>query len=108
MNDLADRRQEEKERRRGEILDAVEAVAASRGWDAMTMDEVARKARLSRALVYVYFKDKTDLLFGVGARGLSVLKQKFVEGIALHPSGIEQVEAMGRAYLSFSQEYPVY
>jgi len=31
------------------------------GWDAVTMDQVARRARLSRALVYVYFRDKPDL-----------------------------------------------
>jgi AcrR family transcriptional regulator len=43
MNDLADRRQEEKERRRAEILDAAEAVAATHGWDEMTMDQVARR-----------------------------------------------------------------
>jgi len=49
MNDLAERRHEEKERRRAEILDAAEAVAASEGWDDMTMDQVARRARLSRA-----------------------------------------------------------
>jgi len=60
MNYIAERRLEEKERRRAEILDAAEAVTARFGWDAMTMDRVARKARLSRALVYVYFKDKTD------------------------------------------------
>ncbi len=41
-------------------------MATSVGWDAMTMDQVARKARLSRALVYVYFKDKMDLMFGIG------------------------------------------
>jgi len=34
------------------------------------MDRVARKARLSRALVYVYFKDKTDLMFGIGERAM--------------------------------------
>jgi len=58
MNYLAERRQEEKERRRAEILDAAEGVAASVGWDELTMDQVARRARLSRALLYVYFKDK--------------------------------------------------
>jgi len=53
MSYIAERRQEEKERRRAEILDAAEAVCAEVGWDAMTMDQVARKARLSRALLYV-------------------------------------------------------
>ena len=70
MSYIAERRQEEKERRRAEILDATEAVAAEVGWDAMTMDQVARKARLSRALLYVYFKDKQDLLFGICERAL--------------------------------------
>lgn len=108
MNYLAERRQEEKERRRAEILDAVEAVAAVRGWDAMTMDEVARKARLSRALVYVYFKDKTDLLFGIGERSINTLRRKFDEAATSHERGLDQLSAMGRAYLAFSQEYPVY
>ena len=64
---------EEKERRRAEILDAAEAVAAAEGWEDMTMDQVARRARLSRALLYVYFTDKTDLMFGVGERAMSIL-----------------------------------
>ena len=108
MNDLADRRNEEKERRRAEILDAAEVVAASEGWDDMTMDQVARRARLSRALLYVYFTDKTDLLFGVGERAMSILMQRCTEGAARHKRGITQLEAIGKAYVAFSQEFPVY
>ena len=73
MNYVTERRQEEKERRRADILDAAEQVAASVGIEAMTMDEVARTARLSRALLYVYFQDKSDLLFGLCGRGLEQL-----------------------------------
>ncbi|HSY07286.1 MAG TPA: TetR/AcrR family transcriptional regulator [Steroidobacteraceae bacterium] len=108
MNDLAERRTEEKERRRTEILDAAEAVAASEGWDDMTMDQVARRARLSRALLYVYFTDKTDLLFGVGDRAMSILTQRCSEAAARHRRGITQLEAISRAYVEFSQEFPVY
>jgi AcrR family transcriptional regulator len=108
MSYIAERRQEEKERRRAEILDAAEAVAASVGWDAMTMDQVARKARLSRALLYVYFKDKTDLLFGVCERALVALTRRFGEAISRHRRGLDQIVAIGRAYIAFSQEFPVY
>jgi AcrR family transcriptional regulator len=108
MNDLANRRSEEKERRRAEILDAAEAVAASEGWDDMTMDQVARRARLSRALLYVYFTDKNDLLFGVGERATSLLMQRCSQAAARHERGIAQLEAIGRAYVAFSQEFPVY
>ena len=86
MNDLVDRRNEEKERRRAEILDAAEVVAASEGWDDMTMDQVARRARLSRALLYVYFTDKTDLLFGVGERAMSILMQRCTDGAVSSPA----------------------
>jgi AcrR family transcriptional regulator len=108
MNYIAERRQEEKERRRAEILDAAETVAASTGWDELTMDQVARKARLSRALLYVYFKDKTDLLFGICGRALATLRQRFEEAVARNKRGLDQMVGLGRAYIAFSQEFPVY
>ena len=108
MNYIAERRQEEKERRRAEILDAAEAVCAVVGWDDMTMDQVARKARLSRALLYVYFKDKQDLLFGLCERALGILGQRFTEAVSRQKRGFEQMLAIGRAYVAFSQEFPVY
>lgn len=61
MSYLTERRQEEKDRRRAEIVEAAEALYAETGWDGITMDQVARRARLSRALLYVYFEDKQDL-----------------------------------------------
>ena len=48
MSYLTARRQEEKDRRRTEIVDAAEALYAETGWDAITMDQVARRARYSR------------------------------------------------------------
>lgn len=102
------RRQEEKDRRRNEILDAAEAVFAQVGPEKATMDQVARKARLSRALLYVYFDDKVDLHMGVCERGLMELRRRFVAAAARHKSGISKVEAIGQAYVAFARECPVY
>jgi TetR/AcrR family transcriptional regulator len=107
MNLLADRRREEKERRRDEILDAAAAVAGQFGLDAITMDQVARQARLSRALLYVYFKDKNDLHLGLCERALELLLQRFVAETAKAPSGRDKLGAMGRAYIAFAQQFPV-
>ena len=107
MSYIAERRQEERDRRRGEIVDAAEALYAELGWDAVTMDAVARKARLSRALVYVYFKDKRDLHFALVERALEELRVRF-EAVAGHGRGLDQCEAIGRAYLAFSRELPHY
>jgi len=107
MSYIAERRLEEKERRRAEIVDAAEAAGREVGLDALTMDDVARRARLSRALLYVYFQDRADLFFGLSERAMTMLHGRFLEAAERNRTGLEQVSAMGRAYVAFSQEFPV-
>ncbi|MGI9245285.1 MAG: TetR/AcrR family transcriptional regulator [Steroidobacteraceae bacterium] len=108
MSYIAERRQEEKDRRRAEILDAAEALYAETGWDAVTMDQVARRARLSRALLYVYFRDKKDLHLGLVERALIALREAVVVARQGYDSGLQQVEAIGRAYLRYAKDTPHY
>jgi AcrR family transcriptional regulator len=106
MSYVAVRREEEKERRRGDMVDAAEELYAKFGWDAVTMDRVAKSARLSRALLYVYFRDKNDLLHAITERALIELREKFDAATATHRLGIDKVQAIGRAYVLFQQEKP--
>jgi AcrR family transcriptional regulator len=105
MSYIAERREEEKERRRGEFLDAAESLYAKEGWEAVTMDQVARTARLSRALVYVYFRDKEDLLFAIGERAMKLLYQRFAAALETPGSGRDKVDAIGRAYMGYALEF---
>lgn len=102
------RRKDERDRRREDLLDAAEAAFAQDGFDAARMEDIARRARVSRALVYLYFKDKQDLQFAVALRGLELLRRRFAEARARHRLGIDQVSAIGRSYIAFVQEFPVY
>jgi len=106
MSYIAMRREEEKERRRAEIVDAAEQLYAEVGWDAVTMENVAKTARLSRALIYVYFRDKGDLLHAITERALLELRERFVVAATSHPLGLDKVQAIGRAYVLFQQEKP--
>jgi AcrR family transcriptional regulator len=106
MSYVAVRREEEKERRRAEMVDAAEALYAEFGWDAVTMDRVARSARLSRALLYVYFRDKNDLLHAITERALIELRERFIAVAGTQRLGIDQVQSIGRAYVLFQQEKP--
>ena len=108
MSYITERRQEERDRRRAEIVDAAEALYAESGWDAITMDQVARQARLSRALLYVYFRDKGDLHFALVERSLDELRRRFERARAGCARGIDEVEAIGHAYLEFSRQLPHY
>lgn len=103
-----DRRHDERERRREDLLDAAEAVFAEAGFDAARMDDIARRARVSRALLYLYFKDKQELQFALALRGLDILRGRFAEARQRHPRGLDQIRAIGRAYIGFVQEFPVY
>ena len=108
MSYIAERREDEKERRRGEILNAAEALYVDKGWEAVTVDQVARSARLSRALVYVYFRDKEDLLFAIGERAMRLLRERFTAALGTRRTGMDQIEAIGRAYIGYAHEFPHY
>jgi AcrR family transcriptional regulator len=108
MSYIVERRSEEKERRRAEILDAAEALYAKTSWDAVTIDQVARGARLSRALIYVYFRDKEELLFGIGQRAMYKLRDRFAAASVRPVLGVDKVQALGRAYMSYAIELPYY
>lgn len=108
MDPLAARRLEEKERRREAILDAAHAVAAQSGIEGLTMEQVARVARLSRALLYLYFRDRTDLHLGLCERALGLLHERCLAATAAEARGLDRLTAMGRAYVRFAAECPVY
>jgi len=108
MNHIAERRQEEKDRRRDEILDAAALIAEQIGVNDFTMDQVAKKARLSRALIYVYFHDKEDLLFGLADRANNELHARFAAIANKRQTGLKMILAMGRSYVDYAAEAPVY
>jgi len=108
MSYIAERRQEEKDRRHAEIVAAAEALYREVGWDAVTMDAVAKRARLSRALVYVYFEDKSDLHFAIALRAMEVLHQRFREAYERVDTGADKILAIGRAYIEYGEQYPHY
>jgi AcrR family transcriptional regulator len=102
------RREEEKERRRAAILNAAEQVIAKSGWDGLNFGAVAKRTRLSRSLIYVYFPTREDLFLAVCHRGLSEMARRFRAAVAAHRSGLEQVMAIGEAYYRFSKDEPLY
>jgi AcrR family transcriptional regulator len=102
------RRDEDKGKRRETILDAAEKVIAKDGLRGANFGAVAKRSRLSRSLIYVYFPKRSDLIHAVCERGLTALRARFAEAAAQNDKGIDQVVAMARAYQTFSKEEPLY
>jgi AcrR family transcriptional regulator len=107
-NPVRTRREEEKDMRRQEILDAAEKVIAKHGWPGTDFGKIATRARLSRSLVYFYFPMRDDLFHAVCERGLTDLERRFATVMATRASGLEQCVSLGRAYHAFAVEKPLY
>jgi AcrR family transcriptional regulator len=103
-----ERREREKAQRREGILDAAEKVFFTKGMKEATMDEIAEVAELSKGTLYLYFRSKEDIYFGINRRALGILREMFEDAIASQATGAEKMREIGRAYYSFSQTYPDY
>ncbi len=51
-----------KESAREKIMKVATSLFAKKGFDAATVDEIALRAKVNKALIYYYFKNKNDLL----------------------------------------------
>lgn len=98
------RRAKEKQERHDEILDAAELTFFDKGYQQTSMDDIARAAQLSRALLYVYFTDKAAIMRGVMLRAAQSLQRRFEAALAAGNTGVEQIEGIGHAYHAFSQD----
>lgn len=74
---VSQRRELEIERRRDTILDAAEAMFAEHGLHATQMKHIAAKAQLGKGTLYLYFRNKEELLIGVGVRRQGRLLDSF-------------------------------
>lgn len=105
---ISERRQREKEQRKTEITDAAERLFFLRGYEDVSMDDIARKVELNKATLYLYFENKETLFATIVLRGIRILEEKYRECREKPAPGIVKVALMGQAYYQFSTEYPDY
>jgi AcrR family transcriptional regulator len=59
---VTERRRREREVRRESAIDAAMSIYEEEGFHAITMEKIAERAELSRAALYLYFKNKEEIL----------------------------------------------
>jgi len=102
------RREREKQQRRNAIIKAAENVFFARGYDNVTMDEIANEAEVNKALLYYYFKNKEALFSAVNLCGVQILHEIYIKCSNLDTDGYNKVKAMIQGLFDFSQEHPDY
>lgn len=90
----------ETDERRAQLLRLAQAAFATRSYDDVSMDELARQAGVSKGLLYHYFPTKRDLyLAGLRQAAQELLAATLVEAPGASP--IQRIRAGLDAYLAF-------
>lgn len=90
------------EQTKEDILTAAGKLFAKKGYDSVSMREIAKEAGCSHTTIYIYFENKTDLLHRLSMPPLQELKNQ-MESI-LHedgPSSERMLKGISRVFIQF-------
>src|SRR5262245_20638778 len=100
--DRGDRAGDKRER----ILQAAERVFAKRGFFAARVSEIAKDAGVADGTIYLYFKNKDDLLICLFEARMRQLNAALGAAIAKHGEPLGQLRAFVRTYLQMVHDEP--
>jgi AcrR family transcriptional regulator len=102
------RQDQEKRELRQTILTTAGELFLEQGYAHFSLRKVAERIGYSPTTIYLYFRDKDDLLFTVVDEGFTRFGQQLAEAATGTEDPWERIIALGRAYLAFGLQNPVY
>jgi AcrR family transcriptional regulator len=88
-------RERKKQQTRQLIFESARRLFAERGFDAVTVAEIARAADVSEVTVFNYFPNKEDLFYG----GMQFFEEQLLEAVRTRPRGESAIKALRRRLL---------
>jgi len=102
---IKERKEKHKEDLRQRILDAAKELFLKDGYESTSIRKIAEKIEFSPTTIYLYYKDKADIMYALHQEGFKVLASQF--SVLRHVSEpFERLKAMGRVYMGFAIENP--
>ncbi|GAB4107727.1 hypothetical protein GCM10028791_01740 [Echinicola sediminis] len=99
----------ERQKKEKEILEAAIGLFSSKGFHSTKMDEVAKKAKMSKGLIYFYYKNKEDLYMAVTKKAFEELKEVFRETQKTKgKSGSELINILIEKHIDFTENNGMY
>jgi len=96
---INERREREKNDRRRTILNCARELILSQGVDGVSMDDIARKAELSKATLYLYFSGKDIIFNEICEEAARVFLNHFKPLLETGVSGMEGLKCFWRGYI---------
>jgi AcrR family transcriptional regulator len=108
---VAERREREREQLRGLIVEAARDLLMEQGLSGLSMRSIAERVEYSPGTIYLYFRDKDELLREVVRTGFELLAevvQAEQAALGAEADPAQRYGAMGRGYARFAVENPAY
>lgn len=103
---VKERRTREKEQLRHRILSAARELFVTEGYESVSMRKIADMIEYSPTTIYLYYKDKADLLDSVCKETLLNLLNTLDLLRKDKSDPVETLRRSGRAYVEFGLKYP--
>lgn len=85
------------------ILEAARDLFLKDGYEATSMRKIASAIGISPTAIYLYYKDKSDVMHALHSEGFCFLNHRFAI-LAQVEDPFERLKAMGRIYMQFAFE----
>src|ERR1700678_1513993 len=96
---------------RERLLRAAVAAVAEKGYPAVTVADIVRRARVSRAAFYVHFRGREECFIAATGRGGQLLMEHVIDAVRAapaHAADEETLRAGCRAFLRFLADEPAF
>jgi len=100
------RLQSDKENLRQEIMDAAREMFVAEGYGQVSMRKIADKIGYSATTIYLYFKDKNDLVHQICEQTFARLAQNIKAIYLLSDNPLEKLRSGLREYIYFGLKHP--
>jgi TetR/AcrR family fatty acid metabolism transcriptional regulator len=96
--------EDRREQKRKLIMRAALKIFSKKGYSPTALDEVAQEAGIAKGTLYLYFKDKEDLMYNTIMYVLDNLKERMIAGIPQDLSPLETLEKIAFILFEYFME----
>ncbi|WP_099365335.1 TetR/AcrR family transcriptional regulator [Sphingobacterium sp. 1.A.4] len=101
------KKQKQKEDLKVLILEAAKKLFVQQGYESTSIRKIAQEIGFSPTTIYLYYKDKNDLIYALHQVGFTMMRDRFMPlGVVEDP--FERLKAVGKNYIEFALDNPEY
>jgi AcrR family transcriptional regulator len=102
---IVERREREKQELRDKILTKAREILIREGQDNLSIRNIAARAEYSPATIYLYFKDKDEIVYELMEMGFALMTKDLNDAFdAADP--VERIRRIGKGYVAFGLKNP--